>query len=104
MTSLTRPDLSLQLAGVLRNSIIVGAEDSEASDAEVKALKGELAKPIKFYFLSYGLRNGRMVLDKKLYASTVNYDIMYGRFPHVYTYALDVADETSFVLISIYPC
>jgi hypothetical protein len=39
-----------------------------------------LGKPIKNYFLTYGLRNGRMVLDKKLYAATPEYQTMYGEY------------------------
>ena len=79
----------------MRESIILGSEDSDASDAELKAMKGRLAKPIKFYFLNYGLRNGRMVLNKQLYASTPNYDIMYGK--------CTIAGQSSFHTLSS-PC
>jgi len=65
------------LAAQVRDVIVFGTEGGEASDEDVKAKAQTLAKPVKNYFLVYGLRNGRMVLDKKLYAATPEYQTMY---------------------------
>jgi len=65
------------LAVLVRKAITIGSQDSSASDDEIKSLTNILGKPIKYYFLDYGLRNGRMVLDKKLYAATPEYQAMY---------------------------
>ncbi|KAK3288038.1 hypothetical protein CYMTET_4470 [Cymbomonas tetramitiformis] len=65
------------LAVLLKEGVELSVEGGDASDLELYEKQKTLSKPVKDFFLSYGLRDGRMVLNKKLYAGVPEYITMY---------------------------